>query len=675
MQGIAVEHVRNFCFLGHSGSGKTSLIDQILYKLKVNERPGRVDDGTSMADWLDEEKERKISIWAKPFTAPYESGGKMHQLVMLDTPGYADFIGQTMAAVHVSDAAVITVDATSGIEVGTNRSWKLAEKAELPRAIVITGIDKENADYAGTLASIQSVWGSKCVPVSLPTPDGSAVADILGGKIPDAVAAEAETLKGSLIESAAESDDSLIEKYLGGEELTPEEIANGLTDAVRERLLIPVLATSTENDVGIDVLLDSMVRLFPSPDKRIVKDAEGKTVETGADQPMCGLVWRSVNDPFVGQMTYVRVFGGTLKADGEMYNVDRDQKEKVGTLYIVNGKKQDQTGEAHAGDVVALAKLKTTHMNDSLCATGSTIALPKVQFPRPVVFYAVYPKSQGDEDKLATGLSRVAEEDPTIHVERNAQTKELILGGMGDVQITVAVGLMKKRSNVEVDLTTPKVAYKETVTSLGEGHHKHKKQSGGRGQYGEVYLRIEPKQPDEEEWFVDAIVGGAIPSGFVPAVQKGLVEGMEKGAVAGYTVENVKVTLYDGSYHDVDSSEVAFKIAASRALHDAMDKARPVLLEPIMKLKVFVPEQFMGDISGDLNQRRGRILGMGSEDGMQVIEAEAPQAEVFQYSSQIRSLTGGRGSFEMDFLRYDQVPANVAQKVIAEARKEKEEED
>jgi elongation factor G len=329
--------------------------------------------------------------------------------------------------------------------------------------------------------------------------------------------------------------------------------------------------------------------------------------------------------------------------------------------------------EARAGDIVALAKLKDTHMNDSLCAPGSSIRFEPIECPRPVVAYAVYPKSSGDEDKLANGLHRVAEDDPTISVERNAETHELILSGMGDVQLSVAVEHMKKRSNVDVDLTTPKVAYRETINGKAEGHHKHKKQSGGRGQYGEVYLRVEPKASDDEEWFVDEIVGGAIPSGFLPAVQKGLLDGMTKGALAGYPVRGVKVRVYDGSYHDVDSSEVAFKIAGARALRDAMSKAKPVLLEPVMKIRVYIPEQYLGDITGDLNHKRGRILGMGSEDGMQVLEAEVPQAEIFQYSSQLRSVTGGRGSFELEFARYDVVPSNVAQKIIAEAEKEKEE--
>ena len=413
----------------------------------------------------------------------------------------------------------------------------------------------------------------------------------------------------------------------------------------------------------------------PSPIKCPHKDAEGNVIDYKPDGPLVAQVWRSITDPFVGQLTFLRVFGGTLKADGEMYNVTKGEKERVGTLYLVRGKKQETVDEVQAGDVVALAKLKHTHLNDTIGAVGSTIQMPKIEFPNPVMAHAVMPKTQGDEDKLGTGLQKICEEDPTLSFKRTTDTHELILSGMGDVHLDVAVKRLKERSNVEVNLSTPKVPYMETVQGKGEGHYKHKKQSGGRGQFGEVYLRVERRDPSDEEWFVNGIVGGAIPSNFIPAVEKGLHEGMAKGAVAGYPVINVKITIYDGSYHDVDSSEVAFKIAGARAFREGMANAKAVLLEPIMKVKIMIPEQFMGDVTGDLNHRRGRILGMGSEDGMQVINAEAPQSEMFQYCSQLRSMTGGRGSFELEFARYDTVPANIAQKVIAEAQKEKEEEE
>lgn len=676
MKDIPITDVRNFALLGHTGSGKTSIVDAILFKLGVNDRLGSPADGTSMADWSDEEKDRKISIWAKPFDGVFKSAsGKKIRYVMTDTPGYMDFYGQVVAATAVADAGLMVVDASSGIQIGTNRSWRRCETLGLPRGIAITGIDKENVDFDATVKAIQEVWGMRCLPAVVPTADRKKVVDVFGADVPGEMKDTVESLKSALIECAAESDDALIEKYLGGETLTPDEIAGGLRSAVAQGKLVPIFAVMARSEVGVTELLESIARFFPSPADRPVKDAAGEAMDTSPSAPFSGLVWRALNDPFVGQLLFVRVFSGTLKADSEVFNPTKGQKERIGTVYTINGKKQDSLPEAHAGDIVALAKLKATGINDSLCATGKSIALAPIVFPNPTTAYAVAPKTQGDEDKIGTGLHRVADEDPTIRVERNTETKEMILYGMGDVHLDVALGRMKQRSHVEVVLSTPKVAYKETVTALGEGHHKHKKQSGGRGQYGEVYLRVEPRRSDEEDWFVDGLVGTAIPRNFLPAIEKGLHEGMAKGAVAGYPVVKTKVTVYDGSSHDVDSSEIAFKIAASRAFADGMSKARAVLLEPIVKMKIMIPDQFMGDITGDLNHKRGRILGMGAEDGMQVITAEAPQAEVFRYASELRSITGGRGSFEMEFLRYDVVPANVAQKIIAEAQKHKQEEE
>jgi len=676
MKNIAIADVRNFVLMGHTGSGKTALTDAFLYKMGINDRLGNTDDDSSMADWNDEEKERKITILAKPFDGLYKTkGGKNIQMMFIDTPGYADFYGQVVAASAVADAGLIVIDASSGIQVGTNRGWRRCEDLQLPRGIVITGLDKDNTSYEDTLQSILGVWGNRCVPVTLPTADG-AVIDVLSSQdVPADLAERAEELKGSLIELAAETDDALIEKYLGGENLTAEEISTGLEGAVNSGALVPVFVAMPKKDVGIDELLDSIGRLFPTPLDRAPKDVDGEAVDQSPDAELIAKVWRSVNDPFVGQLTFLRIYGGTLKADSEIHNATKDQKERYGSLYLIRGKKQEGVPEATAGDIIAIAKLKHTTINDTVGAMGTTRQMPPIVFPNPVMAYAVMAKTQGDEDKLGTGLHRIAEDDPTLIIKRNMETHELIMSGMGDVHLAVAVKRLKEKNHVEVNLSTPKVAYKETVTSTGEGHYKHKKQSGGRGQYGEVYLRVEKRHPDDEDWFQNKIVGGAIPSNFLPAVQKGLHEGMAKGAVAGYPVINVKIAVYDGSYHDVDSSEIAFKIAGARALREGMKNAKPVLLEPIMTVKIMVPEHFMGDITGDLNHKRGRILGMGAEDGMQVITAEVPQSEMFQYCSQLRSITGGRGSFEMEIARYDVVPANVTQKIVAAAEKEKAAED
>lgn len=677
MKDIEVTNVRNFALLGHTGSGKTSLLDAILFKLGANDRQGSPENGTSAADWMDEEKSRKITMWAKSFDLVYESkGGRRMELVALDTPGYADFYGQVLSATAVADSGVIVVDAVSGTQVGTHRAWKRCDALGLPRAVVVSGIDKENADFYGTLTALQSTWGKQCVPIVIPTLDRKQVVDVMAAKdIPDDIADRAKEMKGALVEYAAETDDALIEKYLAGEELTAQEIAAGLHGAVHDGNLIPVFAVSAKLNLGLEELLEGISLLLPSPPERPVKDADGNEVNVNTDAPFTGFVWRSLNDPFTGQVTFVRVYGGTLKGGQEIFNATKGQKEKVGHLMIINGKKQEEIAVAHAGDVVAIPKLKETELNDSLCAGGQHIRFNPIEFPTPTTAYAVTAKKQGDEDKLSTALHRVADEDPTIHVERNNETHEMILSGLGDQQLEAAVDRMRERNHVEVVLHTPRVAYRETVTAMGEGHHKHKKQSGGRGQYGEVYLRVEPRDPSDEDWFVNAIVGGVIPGNFIPAVQKGLQEGLQRGAVARYPVINIRITVYDGSYHDVDSSEVAFKIAAARALTDGMSKATPVLLEPIMQVKVSVPDHFMGDITGDLNHKRGRILGVDSDDGMQCITAEVPQAEVFRYSSELRSMTGGRGNFEMEYARYEVVPANIAQKVSADRQKEREAED
>ncbi len=664
---MAITDVRNFVLLGHTGSGKTSLCDALLFKLGINDRLGSVSSGSSLSDYTDEEISRKISIYAKTFTGAFKTAaGRKIKMVFSDTPGYDDFFGQVLGASRVADAALVAVDAVAGVQVGTSRVWKRCEKLGLPRGIVITGLDRDNADYAKILADIQALWGARCVPVVIPL-DGK-LAEVLGSA-GDAAAVH----KNSLLERAAESDDALLEKFLGGAALAPDELDRGLRAAVRAGNLIPVFAVRALKDQGIGELLEGVARLFPSPADLPLKDAAGNPVNPAPEAPFTGFVWRMVTDPFAGKLAYVRVYGGTLKEGLELANVTQGQKERVGAFFVGGGKKPAPVSEAQAGDIVALAKLKNTRLNDVLCAAGHKAAFEPIVFPAPVVSFAAFAKEKGDEDKIGIALARVSEDDPTLKVERHAYTNELVISGMGDTHLDVAGELMKKRSNIAVEFKVPKVLYKETVMALGDGHYKHKKQSGGRGQYGEVFARVAPKKPDEE-WFDDAVVGGVIPRNFIPACQKGFVEAMAHGTLAGYPVVDVKVTLYDGSYHDVDSSEIAFKIAGARAFKDAMSKARPVLLEPIIEVKVTIPDSFMGEINGDLNHKRGRIMGVAVEDGMQVITAEAPQAEMFRYCSELRSITGGRGSFEVKFLRYDVVPSNIAQKIIAGAEKIKEEE-
>ncbi len=675
MKDIPVADVRNLAIFGHTSSGKTTLVDALLFKLGVNDRLGLVANGSSVADYTDEEKNRRITIFAKTFDTVYKTaaGRKMH-LVLTDTPGYLDFYGQVISTTHSIESGLVAVDAVAGVQVGTLRVWKCLEKRGIkPRGIVITGLDKENADFDKTLAAIQEKMGAQCVPVTIPLPDRSGVVDVLATPAPAAVAVEVELARGSLVERAAETNDALMEKFFAAGTLTPEDLEQGLVAAVVRGSLVPVFACMPLKALGLNELLEGLARFFPSPEACPAVDLQNNPIKTDPGAPFVGFVHRVVNDPFTGQLTYVRVLGGTLKPDMEVQNAVKHSKEKIGSLLITNGRKQTPTDVAHAGDIVAIPKLKDTGAGDTLY-TGASVQMPPMEFPKPVAFQAVRAKTQADEDKLRQAIHRVCAEDPTLHAERNTETVELVLKGLGDVHIDVTVGLMKSRSNVEVTLSVPKVPYRETVMTRAEGHYKHKKQSGGRGQFGEVYMRLEPKRADEPEWFVDAVVGGVIPGNFLPAIQKGFVEAMQKGPLAGCHVVDVKATVYDGSYHDVDSSEIAFKIAGGRALKDAMLKAKPVLLEPIMTVRVMVPDHFMGDANGDLNHKRGRILGMEPGDGMQVIIAEVPQAELFRYAAELRSMTGGQGTFEMEFARYDVVPSNVAQKVIAEAAKDKQEE-
>ncbi len=670
MKDIAVKDVRNFAIAGHSGSGKTTLCDALLFKTGMNDRPGSPASGNSMCDYTEEEISRKASIYAKPFCGVFkDQRGARTQLMFADTPGTDDFFGQVQCALQMADAVLIAVDAVGGIQVGTRAAWRQCEKCGLARAVVITGLDRESADYAKILAELQGVWGGACLPVTAwidgrPTGLLDERADL-----PAAAAAA----RNALLEKAAETDDALIEKFLGGEALTPAEIENGLRGAVSAGTLVPVFAVAAMKDAGVAELLDGLARLFPSPLDRVWKDVQDQPVDQSPEAPFSAFVWRSVTDPYAGKLAYARVVSGTLREGTEVFNATRGVKETVGVFFASCGKKQVPVVEARAGDIIAMPKLKNTQLNDSLCAAGRKIEFAPVVFRNPVVFNAVFAKD-GEDDKVGVALHRAIEDDPTLKVERNPDTNEMIISGMGDAHLELVREMVRKRTSLELEFKVPKVSYRETVTSLGDGHYRHKKQSGGRGQYAEVYAKVQPL-PEGEEWFEDAVVGGVIPRNFIPACEKGFVEARRQGVLAGFPVVNVKVTVYDGSYHDVDSSEIAFKIAASRAFKDAMSKAKPMLLEPIMSIKVMVPDQYMGDINGDLNHRRGRILGVDVQDGLQVITADVPQVELFRYCSELRSITGGRGSFEMQFSRYDIVPSNIAQKVIAESEKIKETED
>jgi elongation factor G len=668
---VDASKIRTVAVVGHASSGKTSVIDGLLFTAKVVPARGRVANGSSVADTLPDEIERKITIHAKPLYCPWQG----YPVLLLDTPGFADFHGDTMAAIRAADAAVVLVDGVGGVEVGTRRIWRLLDRMQKPRLIFVSKLDKENSDFFRSVEQIRAVFGKNCVPFELPVGSQASFAKVISlqttpeTEVPADLKDAVSSARESLVEVAAEQDDKLLEKYLGGEGLTTEEIASGAHVGVARGAIVPVFCGAAEKEIGLRDLLDGVTALLPSPvDRPAVETIDGGKVEPKATDPFSGFVFKVTVDPYAGALAYVRVVSGTLRAEMDVLNATRGVKERVPQLLRLQGKTQTIVAEAGPGEIVALVKLKDTHINNTLCDPARPVQFPPIQFPKPVMSYAVHPHTTKDEEKISVALHRLVEEDPTFHMERNPNTKELVISGMGDQHLAVVVDNLKKRLGVNVDLSTPKVDYKETITARAEGHYKHKKQSGGRGQYGEAYLKLAPTERGAGFQFVDEIVGGAIPRNFIPAVEKGCQEALLGGVVAGFPVVDVQATVYDGSFHDVDSNEISFKIAGLHAFKDAMQKARPVLLEPIMNVAVYVPDQHMGDITGDLNHRRGRIMGVEPADGMQCIKAQVPQAELFKYASELRSMTGGRASFEMDFSHYEQVPQQVAQKVIAEAQ-------
>jgi elongation factor G len=644
----------------------------MLFKGGAVSRQGKVDQKTSVSDYTTDEQEKMASVYATVLNCPWT--GK--HFFMTDTPGYGEFICEMMQGMDAADAAVVVVDGVNGVEVGTARAWKLAKKKNLPRMILINRLDKERADFSATLTQIQDAYGkTTCVPLTMPVgkEDGfEKVVNVLTEKNPPAdIADELETYREQLMDTIAESNEDLMMKYLEGEELSAEEIASGLRGAVLSGDLVPVLAGSVEKDIGISELMDSAASLFPAPLSVEKKNAEGKVVESKEDGTGTALVFKSIVDPFIGQLTFFRVVSGTFKADSEVFNVSRKSKERFGPIYLMNGKNQEQIDEVGPGAMVGMAKLKDTRINNTLATKSDAEELEKIKFPEPVMSYAVTAVKSGEEEKISSGLSRISESDPGVRIARNSETRELILSGMGDQHLTQTLKKLKETSKVEVEVHSPKIPYRETITASGEGHYRHKKQTGGHGQFAEVYLRIASNSEGFE--FINEVVGGNIPKNFIPAVEKGVVEAMERGPLAGCVVQNIAVTVYDGKHHPVDSSEMAFKIASRTAFRNAMGNAKPILLEPIQDVKIMIPDDYMGDITGDLNHKRGRILGMSAEEGMQVVNAEVPLSEMARYATELRSMTQGRGLFEMSFARYEMVPSNVAKEIIDAHKKEQEE--
>jgi elongation factor G len=673
VKNCAPEKIRNVVLAGHAGSGKTTLADLILFKAGVVGRHGSVDNGTSVSDYRPEEQERKASIYTGVLNAPWKDG----HLFIMDTPGNSDFCGEAMNAINIADLMILVVDAMLGVGPGTIRAWKQAMERNMPRMIFINGCDREHADYATLLETIRHNYGATtCIPCTLPVGEKaafSAVTSVLADDAPES----AEDYKHALIDAVAESDEALMEKYFEAGELTPEEMSEGMRKAILSGSLVLIFAGSATKDIGVTELLDMVIDGGPSPlDPIPLHLDEGEVDRTSSDS--LGYVFKSVNDSFIGQMNYVRILSGVFKSDSEVLNITKSGKERVGNLLLMQGKDQTTVEEAGPGEIVAVVKLRNTGLNDLLGSKAVDCKFSPVKYPQPTTSFAISPTAKGEEDKLGAGLQRLAAEDPTIQIDRNAEIRQTVVSCMGDQQMNLMVNRLKNEFKVAVDLETPRIPYRETVTGVGTAQFRHKKQSGGHGQFAEVHLRVEPftsEDESEEFQFGNEVVGGNIPKNFIPAIEKGVIETRLAGPLSRSKVINFKATVYDGKYHDVDSSEMAFKIATRGAFREAVTKAKPMLLEPIMSLRIVFPDEYMGAISGDLNSRRGRILGMDREDAMQVVNAELPLAEVYSYPTQLRSMTQGRGSFEMKFERYEPVPSQLAAKIQEEAARLQEEED
>ena len=671
--------IRNIAVIGHGSAGKTSLAEAMLFNAGHINRLGKVDDGTATTDYFPEEIKRKISVSTS--LAPCE--WKDCKINIMDTPGYADFFSEVKGALRVADSVLLVLCAVSGVEVQTEIGWRETEKTNLPKIALINKMDRENANFDRVLQQMKDVFKKNIVPIQLPigsVENFSGIVDILKMKaykyasssgeyqeeeIPDEMKAAAESAREELIEAAAEGDDELLMKYLDGEELSEEEIDTGLKNAFKANSFVPVLCASALNNIGIGPILDFIADIVPSP-----IDVTEKPME---EEPQSALVFKTLADPYVGKLNFFRVYGGSLKSDSVMYNANKEKEEKIGQVFTMRGKNQETLSEVKAGDIAVLAKLQETETGDTLCSKNNPLKLEGVEFPKPMLSIAIEPKSKGDEDKLGGAINKLTEADPTLLIEKNTETKETILTGTGETHLDIVLERLQQKFGVDVTSKTPSIPYREAIKGTVQQEGKYKKQTGGRGQFGHVWLTLEPNS-DDDFVFEENVFGGAVPRQYFPAVEKGLREAITEGVLAGYPVIGLKATLYDGSYHPVDSSEMAFKIAASMAFKKGMEKADPVLLEPIMNMEILVPEQFMGDIMGDLNGKRGKILGMEPQnDGMQLIRAQAPLSEVQDYPIALKSITQGRGSFNMEFASYEEAPARIAEEIIEKYKAEQEE--
>lgn len=686
MKDYNVQNLRNIAFIGHSGSGKTTLAEAMLYYTKTIDRFGKVEDGNTISDYDPEEKRRKISISTSVLPCEWENV----KINIVDTPGYFDFVGEMIEGLRATDTAVIVVSARSGIKVGAEKAWNYVNENNMPRAFFINKLDTENSDFEKVLSQLKDRFGISVVPIQYPIGkenDFKGVINVISRRsrifnpktkqmevadIPEELINKTDECKKMIMEAIAETDEVLLEKYLSEGTLSDEEIYTGLIKGIESGEIAPVLCGSAYKGIGINTLLEDIVECFPSPkDLRPVKaNKDDKDIEVPIDEnaPFSALVFKTIADPFVGKLSIFKVMSGKAKSDSVVYNVNKKKQEKITSMYFIRGKEQIPTSEIIAGDIGAVTKLQFTTTGDTLCEKEDCKVFEEIKFPKPVMSMAIVPKAKGDEEKISSGLNKLLDEDPTFKITRDIENADTIISGVGETHLEIIANKLKTKFGIDVALQPPKIPYRETIRKQSDVQGKHKKQSGGHGQYGDVKIKFEPRDDGEEDLlFVDKIVGGVVPKQYIPAVEKGLRECMKHGVLAGYPVIGLKATLYDGSYHPVDSSEMAFKVAASLAYKKGIQQANPVLLEPVMHVEVEVPDEYMGDIIGDINKKRGRVLGMEASKGLQKIIAEVPMAEMFKYATDLRSITGARGSFEMRFERYEEVPANEAEKIIQAA--------
>lgn len=692
-----IEKIRNIAVIGHSNAGKTSLVEAMLFNSGAIDRMGSVLDGNTTTDHEPEEISRKITISSSLAHCSW----KGYNITLIDTPGFINFLEDTKGALRVADGAIVLASAESGIKGETERLLKYCEEFNIPALVFVNKVDREGADFDVALDNIEKTFGKPAIALNFPM--GSAenftgVVDLMSmrsftcpgtgkpaaeGNIPDELMARAEELKVKLIEKAAEGDDALIEKYFETNTLTEDEIYHGMREGSRKRLFVPVVAGSAIKGMGIHRLLQALILCLPSPAEFAEKTPiVGKNPKDGSElsrkpeaaAPLAAFVFKTIADPYAGKLSLFRVYSGMINADSSVYNASTDVTERIGQIFIIQGKKNTPVKSLGPGEIGAVAKLKDTHTGDTLCDEGNKIVFDRVQFAEPMISYAIEAKNKGEEEKISTGLHRILDEDPTLRFSRDEEAKDMIIAGMGQSHLEVTLEKLKRKFGVEVVMKAPKIPYRETIRAKAEAQGRYKKQSGGKGQFGDCWIRIEPLERGAGYEFVDNVVGGAIPRNYIPAVDKGIQESMHKGLYAGFHAVDVRVSVFDGSYHAVDSSEMAFKIAGSFAIKKAFLEARPVILEPMMKVSISIPEEFLGTIIGDLNARRGKVQGMDTQPGgKQVIGATVPMSEMLTYANQLQSLTAGRGTYHMEFSHYDELPAHMAQKLVDERKKDEEE--